>query len=196
MANNDLNKNTYGRRYFKFDLLPRKSEDEIQDLEVRDNTLLYSFLLIFFSAVIFFILTLVKVALIDPALAVSKNNVANADKQIQNFAPVQKVNGELYVKSTSLEPLLGQDVKTTKFLDFAEKFKTAFVGRVDIRTYLRESDGLFSMDLGTISTDEVQLIVEYLEEQEGVEDIFIKNIEWDLESSILPVSIQIKFKYS
>jgi hypothetical protein len=195
MANN-LNKNTYGKRYFRFDLLPRKSEDEIQELEVRDNTLLYSFLLIFFSAVVFFILTLVKVALVDPALAVSNNNVVNAEKQIRNFSQIQKVNGELYVKSTSLEPLLGQDVKTTKFLDFAEKFKTAFAGRVDIQTYLRESDGLFSMNLGTISTNEVQLIVQYLEDQEGVEDIFIKNLDWSTENDLLPVTIQIKFKYT
>jgi hypothetical protein len=45
------------KKYFAFNLLPEKSQEEIQILEERDNTLLYSFILVFSAVFIYFVLT-------------------------------------------------------------------------------------------------------------------------------------------
>src|SRR5690606_28329185 len=170
--------NPYNKRYFKSDLLPPKSKEEVELLVEIDNTLIYSFLLIFFGMFVYFILTMIQVILVDPAIATVEANLKTVDDQINSFNGIRETFGELYIKARSLEPILDRDVKVTKVLELEEKIRIEFPNLIDVVDYARRSDGAFTISFLINSASRVDDIMAYLEEQPDVSDIFLDKITW------------------
>jgi hypothetical protein len=106
----------FSSKLFKFNLIPPKSKEEIVQLVERDNTILYSFILIFSSAVIFFVLTLLEALLVKPAVTNTTATIDGLKAQVNQFSEIKTTNGELFIKSRALEPLLEKDIELSNLI--------------------------------------------------------------------------------
>ncbi len=163
-------------RLFKFNLIPPKSKEEIEQLEERDNTVLYSFLLIFFGAFVFFVLNLLNIVLVQPSLQTTKNNIANINAQISSYNTVKTKNGELYIKSKALDPLLEKDIKLTDLIAIADNIDTTFGENVNVVSYKREITGEFFLTLNIADFTKVSEVVSLLSSTDNVEHIFVRRV--------------------
>jgi len=177
-------------KLFKFNLIPPKSKEEIKQLEERDNTVLYSFLLIFFGAFVFFVLNLLNIALVEPSLQTTKTNIANLNTSISGYNSIKAKNGELFIKSRALDPLLTKDIKLTDLIAIAENIDTTFGGAANVTSYKRESTGEFFLNLNISDFSKVSQIVDLLKNTKNVKNIFIRRVGLDnIGSSVLTLSI-------
>ena len=147
-------------KLFKFNLIPPKSKEELNVLENRDNSILYSFLLVFFGMLIFFILNLAQTFAITPQLNSAELTIANQKLQVEAYDQVHQINGELFVKSQSLEPILEKDIKFSEVLTASKEVSNKFPDSF-ITTYSREATGEFVLDfvIGT-PEDAIKLVKE------------------------------------
>lgn len=173
-------KNTaYAKRYFQFNLVTPKTEAEITKLVDRDNTLFYSFLLIFFGMLLFFALSVIKSVLVDPILEEVNSNIAEVNTEISNYDEIRATNGELYIKAQALEPILEKDVDVIKVLDLEARLRAEFPNLVEVVDYGRRPDGAFAMSFLINDTSDVTEIINYLTTQPDVDDVFLENILWE-----------------
>lgn len=182
----------YSKRYFQFNLIPPKTEQEITQLVERDNTLFYSFLLIFFGMVFFFFLTLIKVILVDPSLNQVESNINIANQEIAKYDGIRSANGELYIKAQSLDPILDKDVDVIKVLDLEARIRAKFPNLITVTDYGRNGDGSFSMGFLISDAKKLSDIMDYLATQSDVANVFLKDTSWDNGQSG-PASISITF---
>ena len=168
----------YNKRYFEFNLIPPKSKEEIEVLVDRDNTLFYSFLLIFFGFFLFFILNIVKTVFVEPALDKVKNNITAVDTQISNFDEIKGINGELFIKSQALEPILDKDVEVTKVLQLEADIRKEFPNLIEVIDYARKGDGSFSFTFNITNASKVTDIADYLEKRNDVSGVFLESVNW------------------
>src|SRR5471030_2851907 len=90
----------------KFNLIPPKTKEENIIIEERDNSFLYSFILIFCAIVVFFFLTIAEILVLQPRIAEDKQNADDIANQIAAFNSLKLVHGELFVKSQALDSIL------------------------------------------------------------------------------------------
>ncbi|MEO6728539.1 MAG: hypothetical protein ABIM99_01320 [Candidatus Dojkabacteria bacterium] len=177
-------------KLFKFNLIPPKTKEEIAQLEERDNTVLYSFLLIFFGAFVFFALSLLEIILVQPSLQTSKTNIATLNSQISSYDEIKAQNGELFVKSKALDPLLEKDIKLTDLIAIAENIDSTFGSDVNVVSYKREITGEFFLNLNINDFTKVSAIVDLLKATDNVENIFIRRVGLEnVNSTVLTMSI-------
>jgi hypothetical protein len=69
------------RTQFKFSLLPPKSSTEVELESERDNSVVYGVILIFISALIFFLLLLVQNYLVQPKLTENQATLTSVQSQ-------------------------------------------------------------------------------------------------------------------
>ena len=168
----------YTKKLFKFNLVPPKSKEEVQVLEDRDNSILYSSILIFAAMFIFFVLTMVQTVLVDPRLAASQLAITNKDKEITAYDTIKKVNGELFIKSKSLEPILEKDIKITQLLDISQQIKANVVSS-EIISYSREPSGQFVITFSVGSMDQASLLIKNAKSITSLKDVFLRNVAKD-----------------
>ncbi len=166
---------SYNKYLFKFNLVPPKTKEELQVLEDRDNSILYSSILIFAAMFIFFVLVLIQTVLIDPRLLSSKLAVTNKDKEIAAYDTIKKVNGELFIKSKALEPILEKDIKITKLLEISQKIKENVVAS-EIVNYSREPSGEFVITFSVSSVDQASLLIKNAKSNSALKDVFLRSV--------------------
>ncbi|MFS8130887.1 MAG: hypothetical protein ACMG57_02820 [Candidatus Dojkabacteria bacterium] len=177
-------------RMFRFNLIPPKSKEEVAQLEERDNTVLYSFLLIFFAAFVFFALNLLDIIFVQPSLQAAKNNIATVNAQISSYDSVKAKNGELFIKSKALDPLLTKDIKLTDLIAIADNIDTTFAGSANVTSYKREITGEFFLNLNVTDFSKVSEVVDLLAKTDSVEHIFIRRVGQDsTDSSTLAMAV-------
>lgn len=168
----------YNKNYFKFNLIPPKSQEEVSQLVERDNTLFYSFLLIVFGMFLFFVISIIKVAFIDPILSQVDSNLETVQSQISNFDEIRRINGELYIKANALDPILDRDVEVTKVLDLESRISQTFPNLIDVEDYSRRGDGSFALTFLIEDSKEVTKITEYMRAQSEVSSVKLLSSQW------------------
>lgn len=169
----------YSKTYFQFNLIAPKTKEEVVLLVERDNTIFYSVLLIIFGMFLFFALSVIKSVFVDPALAVVNKNIETVGNQINGLTPIRQDNGELYIKSRALEPILDKDVEVTKVLELEAKLRAEFPNLIDVSDYSRRQDGAFAISFFINDATRLKDILSYLGEQPDVNNIFIDSIAWE-----------------
>jgi hypothetical protein len=161
------------KKYFAFNLLPEKSQEEIQILEERDNTLLYSFILVFSAVFIYFVLTLIQTVFVTNRVK-ERNTAIGQLNTIQNSYSSQKaIKGELIQKANLLKSTLEKDIKLDNFLNISNQIAGS---EFEITSYGRNSDGDFILSFELNSpTDSVELI-KRAKAIENVSNVFAQNI--------------------
>lgn len=178
-------------KMFKFNLIPPKSKEEVAQLVERDNTVLYSFILIFSSAIVFFILTLLDAALVKPAQQNVATQITGLESQLTNFREIKTKNGELFIKSRALEPLLEKDIKLSKLIDLADKLVTSQGDSIQVINYKRETTGEFVLTLSLGTFDKVETVVTQLVAEGNISDIFLRTIGRD--TNVNRISMVVSF---
>jgi len=171
-----MNENLYDQsRIFSFNLIPPKTKEELVVLEERDNSILYSFLLVFFSMFIYFVLNMIQTFVVGQRIEETNTKIFQQESSFTAYDEIKRIKGELITKGQLLEPVLERDIKLTQLLDLGKQI-TQDNPTVSIITYSRESTGEFvlTFDLPDIPT--ASDLVNYLNEQEGLSGVFARNI--------------------
>ncbi len=177
-------------KLFKFNLIPPKSKEEIVIIQERDNSILYSFILIFFAVLIFFILSIIQTVFIKPRINKLKSDLSKQDSQIASFDTIRATNGELFVKAQALGPILETDFEAIKFLDTTSKI-VASDPNSKIISYGRESTGKFALTIVTSNYDTAAKIIEEGNAVSGIEDIFLRQVSKEENTVRLTISFTV-----
>ncbi len=162
---------------FKFNLVTPITKEEVQVLEERDNTTVNSFILIFGGVFVFFIMTLLSVVFVEPAISNSQRSLENKQVALNQFNEIKVLNGEFVVKARALSPLLDLDIKPNKLVDIVDNLVTTLQSRVDIESFGRDRDGTFNIQALVPDLDSLNLIKGFFDENEdSVSDLFINEI--------------------
>lgn len=158
---------------FKFNLLPKKTKEELEVYEERDVSIIYSFLLVFGAVFVFLVLNIVQLIFIQTNLNSLQNDINNADSQIADFFSIRRVNGELVSKSRLLQDPLSEDIKINTFLNYADDL----IGQYGIiSNYDREPSGTFVLTATFNTIVSVQNALIAANESEDVENVFLRTV--------------------
>lgn len=158
---------------FKFNLLPPKSEKEVE-LEVeRDDSILYSMILVFVGGLIFFGLTIANVLLVEPRVAQFEQAVTERNNLIEQFSSTIATNGELFVKVRTLQPVLEKKIDTSEIFRVANAI-TSIDPDVNIISYARERSGLFVFSFSSPTLNELGGLIEGIKDIQGTSQLFVR----------------------
>lgn len=160
---------------FKFNLISKRSKEEITILQERDNTTIYSFILIFAGVLIYFVLTLFQFSFVDSKLQSIEDDISATKNEITNYNEVQSLNGELFLKSNLLTPVLEKDIKVNDFLEVTAEI----IGSSEIISYSRESNGEFVVNTAIDNYEQALEIIGNAKVTEGITDIKVRDISFD-----------------
>jgi hypothetical protein len=158
---------------FKFNLLPPKSKTEVV-LEVeRDDSVLYSMLLVFVAGLAFFGVTMINTLFVVPRVKEFEKSVVNRQQQIALFNDIRTKNGELYVKTRTLSPVLDKRIDSSEIFRVADQIDLNTV--VQVESYGREKSGLFIFQVSTRTIDQVTSVISDVNKITGVSEVFFRS---------------------
>jgi len=171
-----MQENAYDQtRIFKFNLVPPKTKEEIVVLEERDNSILYSFLLVFFSMFIFFILNLLQTFVLEQRIAETTAKIAEQESSFSAYDEIKRIKGELITKGELLEPVLKKDIKLTELLDLGKQV-TQDNPNVVITTYSRETSGDFVLTFSMSDIPSAAKLTSYLNKSGKLANVLARTI--------------------
>lgn len=164
----DLNK------FRSFNLVPPKSKQELLVYEERDNTFLYSLVLIIFSFVFFISLTFINEFFLINRIRENDSKVETIEFEIETFSSIRRKFGELIIKSQLLQPIVTQDIKIIELLNIGDQLVKNLQG-VTIRSYSRNEAGDFIMTIEFSSIESIKSIFANASNVENITDIFVNS---------------------
>jgi len=162
---------------FSFNLVPPKTKEELSVIEERDNSILYSFLLVFFSMFIFFVLNMIQTFVINQRIEQGNSQILQQESSFSAYDEIKRVKGELITKSELLELVLKKDIKLTEVLDLAAQIAIDNP-TVKVTTYSRESTGEFVLTFSMPDIQTVSNLVDYLSQNKQLQNVFARNIQY------------------
>lgn len=130
------------QKFTDFNLLSPKTSRQKAIEEERSSTTFYSFALIFVALIIYAMATILHFVVVYPKKIDTEARISKLDEQIATFDDLRADNGELFIKSKLLEPVMAEDVKIAELLSIAEQLVDG-IASVEIKSYSRKSDGNF-----------------------------------------------------
>ncbi len=162
---------------FKFNLITPVTVEEIKVIEERDNTTVNSFVLIFVGALVFFILSIINVAFLEPAVANSGRAVDSKKNNLIQFSAVRALNGEFVVKARALSPLLDLDIKPDKLVEIVNNLVNSLQNQAIIDSFGRARDGSFNIQVLITDLESLNLIKTFFDENKDiVSNLFINEV--------------------
>lgn len=184
-----MQENLYDQsRIFQFNLVPPKTKEELGMLEERDNSILYSFLLVFFSMFIFFVLNLIQTFVLDQRIAETNNQILQQESSFTAYDEIKRIKGELITKGELLEPVLKKDIKLTELLDLGQEVKQDNPN-VEVTTYSRESTGEFVLTFTLPDLDSASALVDYLKAKESLTNVFARTVQYSSDNTSVSATI-------
>lgn len=165
----------YNKQYFKFNLIPPLSKEEITVLEKRDNTLLYSFVLIFVGVLIYFGANLFGSFVVQPRLNSVNTDLANTNVEISSFSRIKSINGELFLKTKSLEPILLNDIRISDLLREVDELLPDD-NTYNIISYQRENLGTFVINVVSGDFEDAVKLLNLMKDDPSFDNIKLRNI--------------------
>ncbi|GAB4284879.1 MAG: hypothetical protein Kow0081_2340 [Candidatus Dojkabacteria bacterium] len=169
----DIEKFYQRKEYFEFNLLPKVSKEEIEILNERDNTLLYSFILIFSAVVVYFVLTLLSSFVLSPRINTLERRVLNLDQRIDKYDEIRRVNGEIVRKSKLLEKTLEKDIELKNFFNISEQITS---GVSNPTGYKRNADGRFEIRFRVNSYNAIDSVFNTAKSLETIDEVRLESI--------------------
>lgn len=165
-------------RLFKFNLIPPRSNEEIETEEERDNSIVSALVLILFTVVIYAVFAIGKVILIDARVINLEDRIVTLNQNISNLQSIKALNGEIFTKSNALAPIIEQDIKLNRLIDVSNKLKENILGAV-INSYAREFEGEFVISLTMRSYEDIYTLIDNAKSIEGLEKLFVRDLSKD-----------------
>mgnify|MGYP001273054507 FL=1 len=184
MQENNYNKTSS----FGFNLVPPKTKEELVVLEERDNSILYSFLLVFFSMFIYFVLNMIQTFVINQRIEQGNVQIIEQEASFSAYDEIKRVRGELITKGELLEPVLKKDIKLTEVLDLANQISIDNP-TVNVTTYSREATGEFVLTFSMPDIPTASTLVEYLNKNDKLLNVFARNVQYIQDESEVSATI-------
>lgn len=163
------------RTIFKFNILQTKSV-QLKMIEYeRDNSTLYALLLVLFASFVYLGIVVVQSWVVEPRRLSALDALGQRQSVAETFAEIRSLNGELFIKTRTLRPVLDKNLDTKEIFRVAEAI-TAANNNLIIESYVREKEGNFVFTLVSASIVEVPKIVSTTQGIEGVENVFVRSI--------------------
>lgn len=162
---------------FKFNLLAKTVKEIQVARDDRDNTLLFSVVLIFSFVVFYFFLSLLNLLIINNEIDKSTRDLSILENRIAGYKSFIDLKKELYLKSTAILPIIQLDIRLNDLLVVAESISNSY-GNVVVTSYQREVDGNLGMTL-KFSQFDINRLTSVLENIELIDSFFIKSIRRD-----------------
>jgi hypothetical protein len=162
-------------KFNKFNLIPPKSKEEIDALEGRSNSILYSFSLVFFTMLAYFLLTIAQFVVIESRISSNKASIDQKKAEIETYNETKEQNGELFIKSKALEPILARDIKITQLLEISDKLRED-LNVAEIINYKREFQGDFVLTLSLEEYTDINQIIENASEIDVVSNLYVRSM--------------------
>jgi len=164
------------QEFFQFNLLPKKTEKEVKVIKDRDESVVYSLILIFAAIFIYLLLNLIQMIFIDSKINQIKENITQVSSDINLFQEVRKFNGETFIKSILLKSPVNKDVKAAQLIEISDssiETKGLIIG------YKRLETGEFGVIVEVSDLNNVAPILDSLETKDEIEKIVINSIVKD-----------------
>ena len=184
MQENNYNKTSS----FGFNLVPPKTKEELVVLEERDNSILYSFLLVFFSMFIYFVLNMIQTFVINQRIEQGNVQIIEQEASFSAYDEIKRVRGELITKGELLEQVLKKDIKLTEVLDLANQISIDNP-TVNVTTYSREATGEFVLTFSMPDIPTASTLVEYLNKNDKLLNVFARNVQYIQDESEVSATI-------
>lgn len=163
-------------RMFEFNLLPPKSQVQIQIERERDDSLIYSIVLVFFGLLVYFLLILADSQLVNPRVTEIVSVRQERQQQVNTYDDVRTLNGELFIKTKTLEAILEKDLAAQEIFRVADEISEAD-SDIGVISYAREQSGVFVFDFLTNSLENVVVLIESAKAVDGVSDVYLRSIQ-------------------
>jgi hypothetical protein len=124
------------------------------------------------------VLTLIDALAVQPAKLTSADSLKSFNNQVEAFKAIKTKNGELFIKSRALEPLLDKDIKLTELIKIADQLKT-LDSNIQVISYKREPSGSFVLSLILDKNTTLNKVIKSLSTTERVSSIFIRRVSTD-----------------
>lgn len=178
---------------FEFNLLPPKSKEEIEKYIERDNTIKYSFFLILFILIVFGMISVFESIIVNQRVSGTESSIENLNEQISTFDSIKIINGELFLKSQTLEPILLKDIKIIEIIDTAVEL-TQGINDSRIIQYGREGTGFFTLRVEVPNVEDTYTMINNSRNIDKILNFFIKRIEKKYTGSNFEVDISFNIK--
>lgn len=178
------------RGLFNFNLLSPKTVQQIIIENERDDSALYSMLLVFSAAMIYFVLFMINGFVIESRL--NQNNLAIGEREtvITSFSRVKANNGELFIKSESLKLVLTKKIDPTKIFDVGDQI-VAGVSGSSVVEYGRERTGSFLYTILTPNFTDAELFGANILESPEITDYYIRDSQLLEDVNLVKITIRI-----
>lgn len=149
---------------FRFNLIAKEKEVEVEEFRQRDDTILLGFILLFFVAVAFVFLALVDTFFVQSRLDSINNSIKVSQGQLNSINSLVQSHGELISKATLLETAIQKDISFDKLFDIVENI---FANKpLNLNSYERTVSGSFLINFSHDSVEQIDdLIPEFLQNE-------------------------------
>ncbi len=172
---------------FTFNLMPPVPKEEIELIEERDDSVLYSFLLIFFVAIVYLAVVLVQGLLISPRVINAQQAIIDREELIDSYQFAQTLNGELFAKTKSLKPVLDLQIDSSEIFRVGAALEV--IPDFAIESYGREKTGSFVFKMVSPDFAEVESLLMEASEIEGISNIFVRSSVLDESNSVVRTTL-------
>lgn len=145
---------------FRFNLISREKEIEIEQFKQRDDTILLFFVLIFISALGFFFLTLIDVLFIKSRITQLQNNERIVRNNLEQIDQIITSYGELITKSRLLKDAISKDVSFDTLFQIINQ--SISIEGIEIVSYERITNGAFLINVKHNSLNLIRVISDNL----------------------------------
>ncbi|MCA9383688.1 hypothetical protein KC909_04935 [Candidatus Dojkabacteria bacterium] len=181
---------------FSFNLIPKKSEQEVQKEEKRDKTSVWTAILPLTGVSVWLLLVLFNGVVVDGVKANWEESIAQKENRIDTeYLAVRVQHGELVLKTKSLATLITLDIKPETLFVLTEQIFPEPEPGVRIIGYGRNDDGSFSIRLATDDYQKIAEIARRFSNYEGANLVTIESVATDPTSEDNPDEIQATIKF-
>lgn len=145
---------------FRFNLISREKEIEIEQFKQRDDTILLFFALLFISSLGFVFLTLIDVLFIQSRINQLQNNERIARNNLEQIDQILTSHGELITKSQLLKEAISKDVSFDTLFQIINT--SISIEGLQVISYERITNGAFLVNVKHNSLNETKAISDQL----------------------------------
>ena len=178
---------------FTFNLLPRATEEEIELIEERDNSLFYAVGVVLFSSIVWFVTAIFLAAVMIPLLSANQQALAEVKGKVSSYSFVKSRHGELVYKADLLKPLLERKIETDLIFLVGDEL-ISDVDPANLISYEREQGGKFVFRIITAGYEAVEDIMDnaYLSLDNQVDNVELRSASYDQSTNLVITTLALE----
>ncbi|MBL8014844.1 MAG: hypothetical protein JNK26_01490 [Candidatus Doudnabacteria bacterium] len=176
------------RSIFKFNILQTKSVRQRQIEYERDNSTLYALLLVLFASFVYLAIVITQGTIIEPRRLEALELLGQREDIAQTYADIRSLNGELFIKTRTLRPVLDKNIDAKEIFRVADAIIATKPGLI-IESYVREQEGDFVFVVVSSTVTDVPEIIRDTIEIDGVSDVMVRNVFISEETNLVRTTI-------